>query len=106
MFSRLATFHSFGNARYSDISIYCKDFYAGFLITFRKNQKEMIFGQTMIIIIITIIKHHNSKQYIYSVFIKTVDKRLQGRIQGGGGGPTRRAPPLKLEKIRFFGVKS
>ena len=29
---------------------------------------------------------------------------LQGRIQGGGapGAP----PPLKLEKIRFFGVKS
>jgi hypothetical protein len=24
----------------------------------------------------------------------------------GGGGRTRRAPPLKLEKIRFFGVKS
>jgi hypothetical protein len=32
--------------------------------------------------------------------------RLQGRIQGEGGGRTRRAPPLKLEKIRFFGVKS
>ena len=30
----------------------------------------------------------------------------QGRIQGGGGLRTRRAPPLKLEKIWFFGVKS
>ena len=29
----------------------------------------------------------------------------QGRIQGGGGR-TRRAPSLKLEKIWFFGVKS
>ena len=29
---------------------------------------------------------------------------FQGRIQGGGH--TRRAPPLKLEKIWFFGVKS
>jgi hypothetical protein len=28
---------------------------------------------------------------------------VQGRIQGGH---TRHAPPLKLEKIRFFGVKS
>ena len=36
----------------------------------------MIFGQTMTIIIITIIKHHNSKHYIYSIFIKTDDNRL------------------------------
>jgi hypothetical protein len=34
-------------------------------------QKATIFGQTMTIIIITIIKHHNSKHYIYSIFIKT-----------------------------------
>jgi hypothetical protein len=52
------------------------DFDAGFLITFRKKskftlQKAMIFGQNMTIIIITIIKHHNSKHYIYSIFIKT-----------------------------------
>ena len=31
---------------------------------------------------------------------------LTGADPGGGGGGTRRAPPLKLEKIRFFGVKS
>jgi hypothetical protein len=31
---------------------------------------------------------------------------MQGRIQGGRGGRTRRAPPLKLEKIWFFVVKS
>jgi hypothetical protein len=36
----------------------------------------MIFGQKMTIIIITIIKHHNSKHYIYSIFIKTDDNRL------------------------------
>jgi hypothetical protein len=46
----LATFHSFVNATYSDISIDCNDFNAGFLITFRKKynftlQKAMIFGQ-------------------------------------------------------------
>jgi hypothetical protein len=39
-------------------------------------QKAMIFGQTMTIIIITIIKQHNSKHYIYSIFIKTDDHRL------------------------------
>jgi hypothetical protein len=77
----LATFHSFVNARYSDISIDCNDFDAGFLITFRKKynftlQKAMIFGQKMTIIIITIIKHHNSKHYRYSIFIKTDDNRL------------------------------
>ena len=40
--------------------------------------------------------------------IEDLDKCItQGRIQGGGGGGgTRRAPPLKLEKIWFFGVKS
>jgi hypothetical protein len=27
---------------------------------------------------------------------------VQGRIQGGGGGRTRRAPPLKLEKNMIF----
>jgi hypothetical protein len=37
VFSFLATFHSFVNARYSDISIDCNDFNAGFLVTFRKN---------------------------------------------------------------------
>ena len=62
----MATFHSFLNARYSDISIDRNDFDAGFLITFRKKynftlQKAMIFGQKMTIIIITIIKHLNSK---------------------------------------------
>jgi len=31
---------------------------------------------------------------------------LQGRIQGGGRGHTRRTPPLKLEKIWFFCIKS
>ena len=36
----------------------------------------MIFGQKMTIIIITIIKHHNSKYYIYGIFIKTDDNRL------------------------------
>jgi hypothetical protein len=35
----------------------------------------MKFGQKMTIIIITIIKHHNSKHYIYSIFIKTNDKK-------------------------------
>jgi hypothetical protein len=39
-FSFLATFHSFVNARYSDISIDRNDFDAGFLITFRKNLIE------------------------------------------------------------------
>jgi hypothetical protein len=32
----LATFNSFVNARYSDISVDCNDFEAGFLITYRK----------------------------------------------------------------------
>jgi hypothetical protein len=77
----LATIHSYVNARYSDISINRNDFDAGFLITFRKNlnftlQKAMIFGQKMTIIIITIIKHHNLKHYIYSIFIKADDNRL------------------------------
>jgi hypothetical protein len=76
----LATFHSFVIARYSDISVDRNDFDAGFLITFRTKynftlQKAMIFGQK-ITIIITIIKHHNSKHYIYSIFIKTDDNRL------------------------------
>jgi hypothetical protein len=57
-------------ATYSDISIDRNDFDAGFLITFRKKskftlQKAMTFGQKITIIIITIIKHHNSKHYIY-----------------------------------------
>ena len=77
----MATFHSFVNARYSDISIDRNDFDAGFFITFRKKynftlQKSMIFRQKMTIIIITIIKHHNSKHYVYSIFIKTDDDRL------------------------------
>jgi hypothetical protein len=55
----LATFHSFVNARYSDISIDCNDFDAGFLITLRKKsnftlQKAMIFGQKMTMIIVPI----------------------------------------------------
>ena len=32
----LATFNLFVNARYSDISVDCNDFDAGFLITYRK----------------------------------------------------------------------
>jgi hypothetical protein len=32
----LATFNSFVNARYSDMSADCNDFEAGFLITYRK----------------------------------------------------------------------
>ena len=37
----------------------------------------------------------------------TLQNRIssQGRIQGGGAHPAR-PPPLKLEKMRFFGVKS
>jgi hypothetical protein len=35
-FSFWATIISFVNARYSDISVDCNDFEAGFLITFRK----------------------------------------------------------------------
>jgi hypothetical protein len=71
---------TFVNARYSGISIDRNDFDARFLITFRKKskvtlQKTMIFGQKITIIIITIIKHHNSKHYIYSIFIKTDDNR-------------------------------
>jgi hypothetical protein len=66
---------------HSDISIDRNDFDAGFLITFRKKskftlQKAMTFGQKITIIIITIIKHHNSKHYIYSIFIKTDDNRM------------------------------
>ena len=77
MFSCFASFHSFVNARQSDISIDCNDFDAGFLITFNFTlQKAMIFGKKMTIIIITIIKHHNSKHYINSIFIKTDDNRL------------------------------
>jgi hypothetical protein len=33
LFSFLATFNSFGNARYSDILVDCNDFDAGFLTT-------------------------------------------------------------------------
>jgi hypothetical protein len=33
----------------------------------------MIFGQKMKLIIITIIKHHNSKHYIHSIFINTYE---------------------------------
>ena len=67
----MATFHLFLNAKYSDISIDRNDFDAGFLIPFRKKynftlQKAMIFGQKMTIIIITIIKHQNSKHTVYS----------------------------------------
>ena len=40
---------------------------------------------------------------IASIWYTTGDDNSQGRIQGGR---TRRAPPLKLEKIWFFGVKS
>jgi hypothetical protein len=36
----------------------------------------MIFGQKMKLIIITIIKHHNSKHYIHSIFINTYDNYL------------------------------
>jgi hypothetical protein len=35
-FSFWATFNSFVNARYSDISVDCNDFEDGFLITYRK----------------------------------------------------------------------
>jgi hypothetical protein len=35
LFSFWATFNSFVNARYSDISVDCNDFKAGFLITYR-----------------------------------------------------------------------
>jgi hypothetical protein len=35
-FSFWAIFNSFVNARYSDISVDCNDFEAGFLITYRK----------------------------------------------------------------------
>jgi hypothetical protein len=38
---------------------------------------------------------------IIMCFNLTYDLHVQGRIQGGG-----RRAPLKLEKIRFFGVKS
>jgi hypothetical protein len=34
-------------------------------------QKKIIFGQKMKLIIITIIKHHNSKYYIHNIFINT-----------------------------------
>jgi hypothetical protein len=82
----LAAFHSFVNARYSDISIDRNDFDSGFLITFRKKsnftlQKAMIFGQKITIIIITIIKHHNSKHYIYSIFIKTDNNRFWSSLK-------------------------
>ena len=65
----MATFHSFINARYSDISIDRNDFDARFLITFRKKsnftlQKAMIFGQKMTLIIITII----IQNFIYTVY--------------------------------------
>ena len=69
----MATFHSFVNARYRDISIDRNDFDAGFFIILEKN---IILRQKKTIIIITIIKHHNSKHYIYSIFIKTDDNRL------------------------------
>jgi hypothetical protein len=79
--SFLATFHSFVNPRYSDISIDRNDFDARFLITFRENlilhcKKAMLFGPKMTIIIIAIIKYHGSKHYIYNIFIKP----------GGSGG--------------------
>ena len=82
----MAAFHSFVNARYSDISIDRNDFDSGFLITFRKKsnftlQKAMIFGQKITIIIITIIKHHNSKHYIYSIFIKTDNNRFWSSLK-------------------------
>ena len=35
-FSFSVTFNSFVNARYSDISVDCNDFEAGFLTTYRK----------------------------------------------------------------------
>ena len=35
-FSFWATFNSFVNARYSDISVDCNDIEAGFLITYKK----------------------------------------------------------------------
>ena len=37
-FSFWATFNSFVNARYSDISVDCNDIEAGFLITYKKIQ--------------------------------------------------------------------
>ena len=58
----------------------------------------MIFGQKMKLIIITIIKHHNSKHYIHSI---------QGRIQDLwlGGGVSRRGVwgPLKVSAQRVQG---
>jgi regulatory protein YycH of two-component signal transduction system YycFG len=36
----------------------------------------MIYGQKITIIIISIIKHHKSKHYIYSILKKTYDNRL------------------------------
>ena len=53
---------------------------------------------------------HVSHSYIYNLYdilcnhLMFYYVYMQGRIQGGGR--TRRAPPLKLDKIRFFGVKS
>jgi hypothetical protein len=40
----LATFNSFVNARYSDISVDCSDFDAGFLITYRKIVEKIVFN--------------------------------------------------------------
>jgi hypothetical protein len=74
-FSFWATFNSFVIARYSDISVDCNDFEAGFLITYRKilfyTAKINDIWTKMKLIIITIIKHHNSKHYIHSIFINT-----------------------------------
>jgi hypothetical protein len=59
LFSFLATFNSFANARYSDISVDCNDFEAGFLITYRKikfyTAKINDIWTTMKLIIITIV---------------------------------------------------
>ena len=45
------------------------------------------------------------KEMIYKHKIKKLICTQQGRIWGGEGG-VRRGTPLKLEKIRFFGIKS
>jgi len=68
----LATFHSFVNATYSDISVDCNDFYAGFCRICRNNlilhcKKANDIWTKNDNNTIPIIKHHNSN-IIYTVY--------------------------------------
>jgi hypothetical protein len=60
----------------------------------------MIFGQKIKLIIITIIKHHNSKHYIHSIFINTYDTYPNAQLLVGTQLILRQKIPTHFQTTR------